>query len=109
MKRTGQGTGPDLMYALCGTTAMKETRDLFQSRRDYHPDYYSRHPIMNAEIIRQLPDRRALVIRGGMSPVITRLPMAWNDPAYRKARRESWATELATTPEPRRSQAPDPP
>ncbi len=85
MKRTGQGTGPDLMYALCGTTAMK------------------------AEMIRQLPDRRALVIRGGMSPVITRLPMAWNDPAYRKARRESWATELATTPEPRRSQAPDPP
>ena len=54
---------------------------------------------MTAEMIRQLPERRALVIRGGMSPVITRLPMAWNDPAYRKARRDNWAAALASTPE----------
>jgi hypothetical protein len=39
-------------------------------------------------MIRQLPSRRALVIRGGMSPVIARLPMAWNDPAYRAARHD---------------------
>jgi len=55
---------------------------------------------MTAEMIRQLPDRRALIIRGGMSPVIARLPMAWNDRAYRKARRENWAAALAAGPEP---------
>ena len=38
-------------------------------------------------MIRQLPDRYALIIRGGMSPIIARLPMAWKDPAYRNARR----------------------
>ena len=42
---------------------------------------------MTPEMIRQLPARYALVIRGGMSPVIARLPMAWNDPAYKRARR----------------------
>jgi hypothetical protein len=37
-------------------------------------------------MIRQLPAGRALVVRGGCSPVIARLPMAWHDPAYRRAR-----------------------
>jgi type IV secretory pathway TraG/TraD family ATPase VirD4 len=90
----------DTASALCGTAAMKEARDYFSSRRDDHPDYYARHPIMTAEMIRQLPDRRALVIRGGMSPVIARLPMAWNDRLYRKARRENWAATLAAVPAP---------
>jgi hypothetical protein len=42
---------------------------------------------MTAEMIRQLPDGRALVIRGGLSPVIARLPMAWKDREYKRARR----------------------
>jgi type IV secretion system protein VirD4 len=71
---------------LCGTTAMKEVHEWYGPHRD-DPDYYSRHPIMTPEMIRQLPARRALVIRGGLSPVIARLPMGWNDPAYRAARR----------------------
>ena len=37
-------------------------------------------------MIRQLPGGRALVIRGGCSPVIAKLPTAWHDPAYRRAR-----------------------
>jgi type IV secretory pathway TraG/TraD family ATPase VirD4 len=71
---------------LCGTTAMKEVHEWYGPHRG-DPDYYSRHPIMTPEMIRQLPARRALVIRGGLSPVIARLPMGWNDPAYRAARR----------------------
>jgi len=77
----------DAASALCGTAAMKEVRSL--GHRDQYPDYYSRHPIMTPEMIRQLPARTALVIRGGTSPVIARLPMAWNDPAYRRARSEA--------------------
>ena len=40
-------------------------------------------------MIRQLPAGFALVIRGGCAPVIARLPRAWNNPAYRRARRRS--------------------
>jgi hypothetical protein len=38
-------------------------------------------------MIRQLPAGFALVIRGGCAPVIARLPRAWRNPAYRRARR----------------------
>ena len=38
-------------------------------------------------MIRQLPAGFALVIRGGCAPVIARLPRAWKNPAYRRARR----------------------
>lgn len=37
-------------------------------------------------MIRRLPKRRALVLRGPAAPVITHLPMAWNDWRYRWAR-----------------------
>ena len=38
-------------------------------------------------MIRQLPAAFALVIRGDCAPVIARLPQAWKNPAYRRARR----------------------
>jgi type IV secretion system protein VirD4 len=93
----------DAASALCGTTAMKESRTVFGPRRDQN-DPYARHDIVTADMIRQLPGQRALIIRGGMSPVIARLPMAWNDPAYKRARRQGQATAaLAIT----RAPAPD--
>jgi type IV secretory pathway TraG/TraD family ATPase VirD4 len=88
----------DAASALCGTTAMRESRAWLERERARH-DYYARHPAMTPEMIRQLPARYALIVRGGMSPVIARLPMAWNDPAYRRARRHRTATtpvELVT-------------
>jgi hypothetical protein len=39
------------------------------------------------DMIRQLPAGFALVIRGGCPHVIARLPRAWRNPAYRRARR----------------------
>jgi hypothetical protein len=42
-------------------------------------------------MIRQMPAGFALVIRGGLAPVIARLPRAWNNPAYRRARRHRLA------------------
>ena len=61
---------------LCGDAAMRE----------HGQDWTSRHPVLTPDMIRQLPAGRALVIRGGYSPVIAKLPMAWNDRAYRRAR-----------------------
>ena len=50
---------------------------------------------MTPDMIRQLPARFALVLRGGLSPVVARLPMAWKDRAYKKARRGGWAVYRA--------------
>jgi hypothetical protein len=75
---------------LCGTAAMKE----------HGQDFHSRHPVMTPDMVRQLPAGYALVIRGGYSPVIARLPMAWKDPLYRWARRSRRAiAELNVMPE----------
>jgi type IV secretion system protein VirD4 len=52
-------------------------------------DHATRHPVATPDMIRQLPAGTALVIRGGNAPVIARLPRAWNNPAYRRARRHT--------------------
>jgi len=81
----------DAASMLCGTAAMRE----------HGQDYTSRHHVMTPDMIRQLPATRALVIRSGYSPVIARLPMAWNDPIYRHARRLGQAAApLVPAPEP---------
>jgi type IV secretory pathway TraG/TraD family ATPase VirD4 len=49
-------------------------------------DHASRHDVATADMIRQLPAGFALIIRGGCAPVIARLPRAWKNPAYRRAR-----------------------
>jgi hypothetical protein len=36
---------------------------------------------------RELPKGRALVIRGGLSPVVVKTPRAWRAPEYRAAKR----------------------
>ena len=66
---------------LCGTAAVRE----------HGQDHHTRHPVMTPEMIRQLPAGRALVVRGGHSPVIARLPMCWNDRALPAARRNRQA------------------
>jgi type IV secretory pathway TraG/TraD family ATPase VirD4 len=68
---------------LCGTAAYRE----------HGEQWTSRQPVMTPDMIRQLPAGRALVIRGGCSPAIAKLPMAWHDPHYRRARRTWQATE----------------
>jgi type IV secretory pathway TraG/TraD family ATPase VirD4 len=53
-----------------------------------HPGHFD---IATPDMIRQLPAGFALVIRGGLAPLIARLPRAWNNPAYRRARRRGLA------------------
>ncbi len=50
-------------------------------------DHATRHDVATPDMIRQLPAGFALVLRGGCAPVIARLPRAWRNPAYRRARR----------------------
>jgi type IV secretion system protein VirD4 len=52
-------------------------------------DFATRHDVATPDMIRQLPAGFALVIRGGCAPVIARLPRAWRNPAYRRARRHA--------------------
>ena len=56
-------------------------------------DHATRHDVATPDMIRQLPAGFALVIRGGCAPVIARLPRAWRNPAYRRARRFGPAPE----------------
>jgi type IV secretion system protein VirD4 len=66
-------------------------------------DHATRHDVATPDMIRQLPAGFALIIRGGCPPVIARLPRAWKNPAYRRARRLGQApAELAEAewPEP---------
>ena len=53
-----------------------------------HPSHFD---VATPDMIRQLPAGFALVIRGGCAPVIARLPRAWNNLAYRRARRRGLA------------------
>ncbi len=83
---------------------MKETRTVLGHVRDQR-DPYARHPIMTPDMIRQLPARYALIVRGGTSPVIAHLPMAWTDRAYRRVRRTRRSAGLRASGE-RAAQAP---
>jgi type IV secretion system protein VirD4 len=76
----------DAASKLCGHAAFTE----------HGNDHTSRQEVATADMIRQLPARFALVIRGGAAPVIARLPAAWNDRAYRRARRRGQAIAALT-------------
>ena len=44
------------------------------------------YPVATPGMIRRIPRRRALVLRGAAAPVVTHLPMVWHDWHYRWAR-----------------------
>jgi type IV secretion system protein VirD4 len=79
----------DAASKLCGHAAFTE----------HGKDHTSRYEVATPDMIRQLPARFALVVRGGAAPVIARLPAAWNDRAYKRARRAGQAI-AALTPAP---------
>jgi type IV secretion system protein VirD4 len=67
-------------------------------------DYATRHDVATPDMIRQLPAGFALVIRGGCAPVIARLPRAWRNRAYRRARRLRAEAPRELPPAPRWSE-----
>jgi type IV secretion system protein VirD4 len=86
---------------LCGQAAFTErtySRDRFGVRREQRRVW---HDVMTPDMVRQLPEGHALVIRGRHAPVIARLGAAWTDPAYKAARRAGAAiAQIAPAPEP---------
>ena len=79
----------DAASKICGQAAWRE----------HGQKHASRHDVITPGMIRQLPAGFGLVIRGGLAPVIARLPRAWNDPAYKRARRAGQAiAELTPAP-----------
>jgi hypothetical protein len=78
---------------LCGVATYRE-RGAEGKTSDY--------PVATKAMISSLPRKRALVLRGGMpAPVITHLPMAWNDWRYRLAKlRRREVARLLPAPSP---------
>lgn len=80
-------TDPDTLSMaakVCGQVSLKQ-------RGLGGEDYYSQFDIIDPAMARELPKGRALVIRGGLSPVIVKTPRAWRAPEYRAARRRHQA------------------
>ena len=71
-------------------------------------DHATRHDVATPDMIRQLPAGFALIIRGGCAPVIARLPRAWKNPAYRRARRLGQAPWHAIAELPGAEEEPEP-
>jgi type IV secretion system protein VirD4 len=80
----------DAAAKLCGQASWKVSGQ----------DHATRHDVATPDMIRQLPAGFALVIRGGCAPVIARLPRAWKNPAYRRARRLPTEPTAESTPYP---------
>ena len=76
---------------LCGQAAFTEHIRMRGRGADRNEDRRVWHDVMTADMIRQLPDGHALILRGSLAPVIARLAVAWKDPAYKRARRAGTA------------------
>ena len=61
-------------------------------------DAHARHPVLSAEMVRELPPGFAVVLRGALAPVIVRLPMAWRDRTYKWALRRGEAVAQLAQP-----------
>jgi type IV secretion system protein VirD4 len=83
----------DRLSRLCGDIAQRtRNRTIDHDGRRGHTITYQPVRVLPPELLRTLPDWRALVIRGNLSPVIVRLRMAWRRHDYRHAR------QLGATP-----------
>jgi type IV secretory pathway TraG/TraD family ATPase VirD4 len=78
----------ETLSLLCGHAELR--------RRSWSRDEYGRRArtvsyesarVAPPELIRMLPDRRALVVRGNLSPVVVKLRMVWKRRDYARARR----------------------
>ena len=76
----------DRVSKLCGDAAYTE----------HGQEHMSRHPVVTADMIRQMPPGRALLVCNSLAPVIGMLPRAWRDRAYRSAKRRGNAVAQIT-------------
>jgi type IV secretion system protein VirD4 len=80
----------DRVSKLCGEVALRTcTRTRGEDGRRARTVIYQPVRVLPPELLRTLPEWRALVVRGNLSPVVVRLRMAWRRPDYRRASRRS--------------------
>jgi type IV secretion system protein VirD4 len=75
----------DAVSTVCGTVAVREHKS----------DRHSQHPVITPAMLRQLPDRHAVAIRGNRPPVIARIAQVWDDKLYKKSRKRQAAAPAA--------------
>jgi hypothetical protein len=73
---------------LCGQTSFRQKGQ----------EHLTQHDICDPSMLRELPDGYALLIRGSRAPVLAKLPRAWTDRAYKRARRQGRAVYRAPSP-----------
>ncbi len=73
---------------LCGEIALRtHSRTRHHDQRYAHTVTYQPVRVLPPELLRMLPEWRALILRTNLSPVIVRLRMAWRRHDYRRTRR----------------------
>jgi hypothetical protein len=78
---------------LCGEVALRtHSRTRFEDGRRGRTVSYRYVRVLPPELLRTLPEWRALVLRTNLSPVIVRLRMAWRRWDYRRASRMAMPT-----------------
>ena len=78
----------DRLSRLCGEISLRtRSRSWYDDGRRARTVTYQPVRVLPPELLRGLPEWRALVIRGNLSPVVVRLRMAWRRQDYRHARR----------------------
>jgi type IV secretory pathway TraG/TraD family ATPase VirD4 len=74
----------EMLGKLCGQAAYRE----------HGQEHLTRHDVMTPDMTRQILPGRALVIQGGVAPVIARLPRYWKDRAFKRLARRGAAAAV---------------
>lgn len=77
------------------TLKMAETLSGQVAIREHGQDQHARHPILTADMIRELPSGYGVLLRGALAPVVIRLSMGWKDRAYKRVRNVNPAVLIA--------------
>jgi hypothetical protein len=78
----------DRLSRLCGEIALRtHSRTRTEDGRRARTRHYQHVRVLPPELLRTLPEWRALILRTNLSPVIVRLRMAWRRRDYHRARR----------------------
>jgi type IV secretion system protein VirD4 len=78
----------DRLSQLCGEIALRtKSRTRADDGRRGDTVTYQPVRVLPPELLRTLPEWRALIVRGNLSPVVVRLRMAWRRHDYRRAQR----------------------
>lgn len=82
----------DRLSLLCGEIALRtHSRTRGEDGRRARTVTYQPVQVLPPELLRMLPEWRALIVRGNLFPVVVRLRMAWRRQDYRRACRASGA------------------